>query len=60
MIIIKNFPYLNFSLNKKNEIENDDYFFKFDNDKTKNGLKYDYLMERIKNRKIKSSNNIGF
>ena len=56
----KNFPYLNFSLNKKNEIENDDYFFKFDNDKTKNGLKYDYLMERIKNRKIKSSNNIGF
>jgi len=54
----KNFPYLNISMNKKNEIENDDIFYRFDEHKTKNGLNYDYLMERIKKRKKKNGGNI--
>ena len=57
----KKLPFLSFSINKKNEIENnnDIYFNKNINDKTNNGINYDYLMEKIKNKKIKNGNNSG-
>ena len=57
----KKLPFLSFSINKKNEIENnnDIYFNKNINDKTNNGINYDYLMEKIKSKKIKNGNNSG-
>jgi hypothetical protein len=57
----KKLPFLSFSINKKNENENnnDIYFNKNINDKTNNGINYDYLMEKIKNKKIKNGNNSG-
>jgi serine/threonine protein kinase len=64
----KNLPFLSLSLNKKNGIENSegkDIYFKInkhkDNtkreyikDKTRNRLNYDFLSERIKNKKMKT------
>ena len=59
----KKLPFLSFSINKKNEIENNnDIYFKINknvNDKTNNGINYDYLVDRIKNKKIKNGNNSG-
>ena len=65
---LKNLPFLSLSLNKKNGIENSEgkeIYFKInkhkDNtkreyikDKTRNRLNYDFLSERIKNKKMKT------
>ena len=65
----KRLPFLNLSVNKKNELDNNgrsDIYIKFNkyknstkyesgnNEQIKNGINYDILTERIKNRKMKS------
>ena len=66
---IISFPFLNLSLNKKMNIDNterNDINFKFNKhknnmrndsleDKTRNGLNYYYLTERIKNKRLKNN-----
>ena len=66
---IISFPFLNLSLNKKMNIDNterNDINFKFNKhknnmrndsleDKTRNGLNYDFLTERIKNKRLKNN-----
>ena len=50
----KKLPFLSLSMVKKSENDNNDIYYKM---KSKNGLNYGYLMERIKNKKIKNGNN---
>ena len=61
----KKLPFLSLTMNKKNEMDNNEIDFKFNknnyeimNDKTKNGINYDFLTDRFKNKSIKGEHNI--